>query len=62
MPDTNGTDSDVIRRQQERDLGHKLEHGGDSHGGPPKELLKPAKRRKPNRIPVDSQEADNDDS
>lgn len=58
MPDTNGTDSDIIRRQQERDLGHKLEHGSDNHGGPPKELLKPLKPRKPNRTPVGEPETD----
>lgn len=60
MSDTNGTDSDVIRRQQERDLGHKLEHGKDSHGGPPKEFLKPETLRKPNRTPVDEQEPGGD--
>ena len=53
MSDTNGTDSDIIRRQQERDLGHKLDHDKDTHGGPPKELLKPSERRNPHRIPVD---------
>lgn len=61
MPDVNGTDSDVIRRQQERDLGHKLDHGKDSHGGPPKELLKPVKRRNPNHLPLNPSEPESDD-
>ncbi len=43
MSDVTSPDSDVIRRQQERDLGHKLDHRRDKHHGPPAELVKPAK-------------------
>lgn len=41
MSDINSPDNDNIRRQQERDLGHKLDHAGDKKHGPPAELLKP---------------------
>ena len=46
MPDNTGTDSDIIRRQQERDLGHKLDHPRDKRHGPPAELVKPVKQPK----------------
>ena len=41
MSDINSPDNDNIRRQQERDLGHKLDHAGDKKHGPPAELLTP---------------------
>jgi hypothetical protein len=43
MADINSPDNDNIRRQQESDLGHKLDHAPDKTHGPPAELLKPVK-------------------
>ena len=40
MADINSPDNDNIRRQQEKDLGHKLSHEADKTHGPPPELLK----------------------
>ena len=55
MSDRTPPYNDVIRRQQERDLGHPLDHGKDKQGATPAELGKPWKQPKHDRIDVDDE-------
>jgi hypothetical protein len=47
--------NDVIRRQQEKDIGHPLDHAKSKRGAPPAELLNPVEPTNPNRRPIDSE-------
>ena len=45
--------NDVIRRQQEKDIGHPLDHDKSKRGAPPAELLNRVEPVNPHRRPID---------